>query len=87
MQKWLAGRDVIVAVGTEPAGSDLRSPPTAHGGPPVRAGPDPDTGRTPDRTNSGPPTDGAPVDEPARALAEVPRTPGPTLIAVPEEYP
>ncbi|MFJ2395769.1 MULTISPECIES: hypothetical protein [unclassified Streptomyces] len=31
MQKWLAGRDVIVAVGTEPAGSGLRSPPTAHG--------------------------------------------------------
>ncbi|WP_393075409.1 hypothetical protein [Streptomyces sp. LN704] len=58
MQKWPAGRDAIVAVGTEPAGSDLR-----------------------------PPTDGAPVDGPARALAEEPRTHGPTLITVHEEYP
>ncbi|MFD8422670.1 hypothetical protein [Streptomyces sp. NPDC059466] len=81
MQKWLAGREVTVAVGTGPAGCDLRSPPAAPGVPPVRPGP------APDRADPGPPTDGACVDEPARALTEGQRASGPTLIAVPEETP
>lgn len=84
VQKWLAGREVIVTVGAEPAGSDLRSPPTALGGPLVRVHPH---RPGPDRAASGPPKDGTPVDEPARAPAGVPRTAGPTPIAVPEENP
>ncbi|MCX4595956.1 5-guanidino-2-oxopentanoate decarboxylase [Streptomyces sp. NBC_01549] len=63
VQKWLAGRDVVLAVGTELAESDFWSPPTALGGTLVRADLDPD------QMHSGPPTDIALVGD-ARASLE-----------------
>lgn len=63
VQKWLAGRDVVLAVGTELAESDFWSPPTALGGTLVRADLDPD------QMHSGLPTDIALVGD-ARASLE-----------------
>ncbi|MFJ8027952.1 5-guanidino-2-oxopentanoate decarboxylase [Streptomyces sp. NPDC096311] len=63
VQKWLAGRDVVLAVGTELAESDFWSPPTALGGTLVRADLDPD------QMYSGLPTDIALVGD-ARASLE-----------------
>ncbi|GAX49073.1 5-guanidino-2-oxopentanoate decarboxylase [Streptomyces olivochromogenes] len=63
VQKWLAGRDVVLAVGTELAESDFWSPPTALGGTLVRADLDPD------QMHSGLPTDIALVGD-ARACLE-----------------
>ncbi|MFK0018876.1 5-guanidino-2-oxopentanoate decarboxylase [Streptomyces sp. NPDC090798] len=63
VQNWLAGRDVVLAVGTELAESDFWSPPTALGGTLVRADLDPD------QMHSGLPTDIALVGD-ARASLE-----------------
>ncbi|MFD7473158.1 thiamine pyrophosphate-binding protein [Streptomyces sp. NPDC059837] len=63
VQEWLAGRDVVLAVGTELAESDFWSPPTALGGTLVRADLDPD------QMHSGLPTDIALVGD-ARASLE-----------------
>lgn len=65
VQKWLAGRDVVLAVGTELAESDFWSPPTTLGGTLVRADLDPD------QMHSGLPTDIALVGDARASLEEL----------------